>query len=413
MKIFKYFINAFSSFWKNKLRSFLSTLWIIIWIASVSIMMAIWEGVKEMLIKNLSVSNDIITIVKKNDWSFSWNNWKKQNKKDKPYIQVNNIFNEKTLKSIKKYIWNVKYVEAIWNSQVWWEIKFEWKSVYGKIVWITETYLKAKNLEIKSWIWFSKKNYENEDKVVLLWYNFVKSYLKWKNPIGKKLMISWYAFQVIWIMDKSNDYNVNYSILVPITTAQSSLWVKSYDEIYIFVDDIELVQSTKKDASYLLMKLSKVSNPSDVKFTIRSNDEILKEINKSIWMFKLFLGWIAWISLLVWWIWIMNIMLVSVIERTREIWIRKAIWAKKKDILMQFLVESILISIVWCIIAFWITILWVYLINKFGWENIKAIINSSVIVFASGISVFMWIIFWLLPAWKAAKMKPIDALRFE
>jgi len=126
---------------------------------------------------------------------------------------------------------------------------------------------------------------------------------------------------------------------------------------------------------------------------------------------QLFLWWIAWISLLVWWIWIMNIMLVSVIERTREIWIRKAIWAKKSDIIVQFLTEAIVISILWCIIAFGISLLGVYLVNKYS--PMPAKFSLNVIIFSSLVSMAMWIIFWLFPAWKAAKMKPIDALRFE
>ena len=159
------------------------------------------------------------------------------------------------------------------------------------------------------------------------------------------------------------------------------------------------------------MKLSWVSSPIDAKFRLESNDEAIKEINKIIIQMQLFLWWIAWISLLVWWIWIMNIMLVSVIERTREIGIRKAIWAKKMDIITQFLTESIVISILWCIIAFLISLLWVYFVNKYS--PIPAKFSFNVILFSSLVSISMWVIFWLLPAWKAAKMKPIDALRFE
>ena len=194
---------------------------------------------------------------------------------------------------------------------------------------------------------------------------------------------------------------------------------KSIEEIQALINENnermsilrEKIEQTKKDILYLLLKLSWVSTPSDVKFRLESNDDAIKEINKVIMQMQLFLWWIAWISLLVWWIWIMNIMLVSVIERTREIGIRKAIGAKKSDILIQFLTESIVISILWCIIAFWISLLWVYLINKYS--PIPAKFSINVILFSSAVSIWMGIIFWLLPAWKAAKMKPIDALRFE
>jgi putative ABC transport system permease protein len=127
---------------------------------------------------------------------------------------------------------------------------------------------------------------------------------------------------------------------------------------------------------------------------------------------KLLLWAIGSIALIVWWIWIMNIMLVSVTERTREIWIRKAIWATKTNILFQFLIESVILSIIGCIVAvtfcYWVT----YLISQFV-GIVQAEITSSVLVMASSVSVWMWIIFGLMPAWKAARLKPIDALRFE
>ena len=125
---------------------------------------------------------------------------------------------------------------------------------------------------------------------------------------------------------------------------------------------------------------------------------------------------IWWISLLVWGIWVMNIMIVSVTERTREIGIRKAIGALNRDIIAQFLVESVIIVIIWWLIAllfsFWI----VALLNKafIGSDfEFHAVITYDVVLIALWLTTAIWIIFWILPARKAAKLKPIDALRFE
>lgn len=411
MWIVKYFLQAIDALWRNKLRSALSTLWIVIGIASVSIMMALWEWLKQKMLENLSVSNDMISILQKQDmW---WGNPEGGKKKEEvAYVQVKDIFVPSSIDALKKFVWNLKYVVGFSyvNAP---GIKYEWKEIYSQVLWVTYDYFRAKNIKIASWMWFIQKNFDESDKVIVLGHEMVKQELKWVNPIGKTIMLAWYSYTVVGILEKSNDWSTNYAIVIPFSTAQTNLWVQSFNNLYIYVKDIQLLSAVKKDVLFLLMKLSGVSTPQEVKFSMESNDEAIKQINETINQLKLFLWGIAWISLLVWGIGIMNIMLVSVVERTREIGIRKAIGAKKTDILLQFLVESIVISILWCVIAFGLTLLWVYLINTYAPEDFKAVFNLNVVLFSSGVSVGMWIVFWLLPAWKAAKMRPIDALRFE
>lgn len=409
MNLFRYFINAIDSLWRNKLRTTLSTLWIVIWISSVTIMLALWEWLKAQMLENLSVSNDVISIVENNWWQLD-EKWQPIENPESWYIKIKDIFKIETIENIEKYIWNIKWVIALWSSY-WSNSKIWTKDLYASINWITKDYLSLKKINILYGYWFTNKHYEESSKVAIIWNDIVKYDLEWKNPIWKTMMIWGYSYNIIWVLDKSNDWQINYSIVIPITTLESSFWVDKLTNIYIYVNDILKLEETKKDILFLLMKLSWVSSPIDAKFRLESNDEAIKEINKIIIQMQLFLWWIAWISLLVWWIWIMNIMLVSVIERTREIGIRKAIWAKKMDIITQFLTESIVISILWCIIAFLISLLWVYLVNKYS--PIPAKFSFNVILFSSLVSISMWVIFWLLPAWKAAKMKPIDALRFE
>ncbi len=407
MRFLKYFIQALDALWRNKLRSTLSTLWIVIGIASVTIMLALWEWLKAQMLENLSVSNDVITITP-NDGG-RW--WESEGPiEETPYIQVKEIFTQDSIDKIKKYVWNVKTVLALANANGA-ETKFEWKDLYGSIVWVTQDYFHTKWIEIVTWFWFTQKHFSDSSKVVVLWNDFVKYDLEWKNPVGKTIMIWWYAFDVIWVLWPSKDWQLNYSVIIPMSTLQNSFWVKKFSTMSIYVEDILKIDITKRNILYLLLKLSGVSSPSEVKFRLESNDEAIKYINETINQMKLFLGWIAWISLLVWGIWIMNIMFVSVIERTREIGIRKAIWAKKRDILSQFLAESVVISILWCFIAFWLSLVWIYFINKYS--PLPATFSLNVMLFSSAVSVWMWIIFGIIPAWKAAKMKPIDALRFE
>lgn len=376
-------------------------------------MMALWEWLKQKMLENLSVSNDMISILPKYDSGpVAWPNegWVPQ--PEQAYVQVKEIFIPETIENIQKYIGNVKYVIGF-GYGYWGWIKYEWKDIYSQMIGVTYDYFQAKKIKILAWMWFTKKHFDESAKVVIIGNDLARQDFAGKNPIGKQIMMWGYSFTIIGILDKSTDYNVNYALVLPYTTSQTSLWVKTFNNLYIYVQDIQKLYSTKKDVLFLLLKLSGVWSPGEVKFNIESNDEAIKQINETIKQMKMFLGWIAGISLLVWWIWIMNIMLVSVVERTREIGIRKAIWAKKRDILLQFLVESIVISILGCMIAFWLTLLWVYLINTYAPEDFRAVFNLNVVLFSSWVSIAMWIIFWLLPAWKAAKMKPIDALRFE
>ena len=150
MKIFRYFFQAIDALWINKLRTALSTLWIVIWIASVTIMLALWEWLKAQMLENLSVSNDVISILPKdtNEWApADPNNPKKP--EEKAYIQVKEVFNLETIDKIKKYVWNIKSTIALAQTN-WWNIKFAWKDLYSSIVWVTIDYLSIKKIKIVS-----------------------------------------------------------------------------------------------------------------------------------------------------------------------------------------------------------------------------------------------------------------------
>jgi putative ABC transport system permease protein len=138
--------------------------------------------------------------------------------------------------------------------------------------------------------------------------------------------------------------------------------------------------------------------------------EMLDSLSEMIATLMLFLSGIAAISLLVWWIWVMNIMLVSVTERTKEIGIRKAIWASGKDILLQFLTEASTLSILWGAIWIWLSYLVVFILSYF---EIPWIISTNSILMSFWFSLWIGLIFGIVPAYKAAQLRPIDALRFE
>lgn len=410
-----FFILIKQWFWAilaNKLRSILSILWIVIWISSVVIMLAVWEWAKQSILSSFDNIDNLITIEKKYDYwppAWEWNNWKQAQTTDyNPAKEVITIDVADTLKQKVYWIQNVVYAS---NVNVW-NTSYNWKPFYWSIKWISFDYLQAKEYKIKDWAYFSKDNYENDDKVLILWYSMVHDTFWTENPIWKKVSLWWSTFIIKWILEKNN-WNTDYNIFMPITTAVNRLWSKELEKIEVFSDKKVDINSVKRDLQFYLISKSWIwITPQNVKFSVKTNEDALKQVNEIVGKMRLLL-WAIWsIALVVGWIWIMNIMLVSVTERTREIWIRKAIWATNLNILFQFLIEAIILSMIWCIIAVWVCYWIAYWITKITSE-FKPVITISVLIISSWVSIMMWIIFWIMPAWKAARLKPIDALRFE
>jgi ABC-type antimicrobial peptide transport system permease subunit len=148
-------------------------------------------------------------------------------------------------------------------------------------------------------------------------------------------------------------------------------------------------------------------------FSIYSFAKYTEQLNSSMAIMNYLLLAIWAISLLVGWIWVMNIMIVSVTERTREIWIRKAIWALNGDIITQFLIESVVITAIGWIIAIVLAWLAIQAVNSFHIEWINISMTTEVVVLATTLTFIIWIVSWIGPAKKAAELQPIDALRFE
>lgn len=393
MNIYLFIRQAFWSILANKMRSVLSTLGIIIGISSFVIMLSMWEWAKQSIVKEFAGSNNVITLQTK-----QWEN-----------LKGRNVITEKISQKIPEIVPGVSktFVKASGSFPM----QYGEKVLYGSLQWVESWYLEEKQLTPLYGNLFSNSDYQEDKKQVILWHGIVSSTFKKENPLGKKISIAGDNYIVSWVLASKN-WEYDYNIYIPYTTLKNSLEVTDISEIEVIVSDPETIDTVKKNLDYYLFKKSQTAKTSDVSFETRTNKEALKQVNEIVWKLSLLLGGIGAIALIVGGIGIMNIMLVSVTERTREIGIRKAIGASNKNILMQFLIESIILTLIGSLLALLMSYGVVKIIDTFI-PDFSPVINLNVLLIATGVSVGMWILFWLMPAYKAAKLKPIDALHFE
>ncbi len=402
MDIKEHIINAKTDLSRNKLRTWLSMLWIIIGVFSVVVMLAIGNWTQKSIVDKIeSLWTNLLTI---SPW------WSSSNIRWWWALWSSAVLDADMVNYIKTNISNINIIapNINWRKQIiYWSF-----NTNATINWVTADYLKVKNLEIANWSFINNEDDDNLTKVAVLWQTIATDiFWSWLNaidPIWKDIKMENIIVTVIWIL--KDNMTANNSVFIPLSTAQKRvLWNNNYSNISISAINTNIVEQTKTELEISLKAYLGIKDWDTANFTVQSQSDMIETASSITWILTAFLAWIAAISLIVWWIGVMNIMLVSVTERIKEIWIRKAIWAHRKDILIQFLSESILLSLIWWIIGIILSFIVVFIINKF----LTAVISLTSVLMAFISAVSIWIIFGILPANNASKLKPIDALRYE
>jgi putative ABC transport system permease protein len=280
----------------------------------------------------------------------------------------------------------------------------------------TSIYTEVHNLSVETGTFISERDVDVSSKVAVLGPQVVTDLFgSGASPIGETIRIDKIAFKIIGVTKAkggSGFQNPDDVIYIPLTTAQKSVYgVTSVSSIAIEAKSEKVMTQAQDQVGYFLLARHKISDPTQADFSILSQSDILGTINQVTGTFTSLLAGIAAISLLVGGIGIMNIMLVTVTERTREIGLRKALGAKKKTIITQFLAESIILTGMGGTLGMIFGILTSLLISKL--INIPFTISYVSIALSLVVSGAVGIIFGWYPAKKASDLQPIEALRYE
>ena len=289
----------------------------------------------------------------------------------------------------------------------------------------TPEYQQVSNYLVASGQFISARNVALRDMVVVLGSDVAENLFGADDPVGQKVKIKGKRFNVIGVLEAKGGQIMGVSmddmVVTPITTFQTRLFTQRtaagedvVQSIGVQVSTAEAIDGAMVEIEDVLRKRHRLAKDDENDFAIISQEQIVGMLEQVTGIFSIFLGAIAGISLLVGGIGIMNIMLVSVTERTREIGIRKAVGAKRRDILTQFLLEALTLSLVGGGIG--IIIGWVlsYLVSRIqiGGQLIPSVVSPDIVILAISVSVFIGLASGIYPAMRAARLNPIDALHY-
>ncbi|AIF53421.1 ABC transporter permease [Pelosinus sp. UFO1] len=397
---------AFEGLKANKLRAILTMLGIIIGVGAVVAMVSLGLGVQQKVQNSIAGLGSNLLIVTPGSNSPSGG--------VRLAAGSNITLTKQDGKAISQQVSGVNAVAPAVSQQ--------FQIIYGNQNWKTSVqgttpeFLTIRNFEVASGTFFSTSDEDTRARVAVIGETVATNLFGGVSPVGQTIRIGQAPFRVIGVLGSKGQSSMGSDqddvVIVPLTTAQERLMGISYvHNINIQVENDEIMDKVQEDVATLLRSRHHLAQNTTDDFTVRNLTSLMTTMKETTGTLTLFLGSVAAISLLVGGIGIMNIMLVSVTERTREIGIRKALGATYKNILLQFIIEAVVIGVTGGLLGIFLGVVGARIVSLVaGWNTV---ISYIAIFGAFTISVMIGLFFGIYPARKAALLDPIDALRYE
>ncbi len=408
-------LDSLSAAWSgvitHKLRSSLTMLGIVIGITAVIALMSIGRGVEAEIISQIeNLGPNVVFITP--GWTTEEEAWAAGGSAQ--------TLTQEDAAAIAEQVPFVSSVAPVLASNLQMVVGDE--NIMAQVFGVTPEHMQVNNLEIAHGAFFTEYDYQRGAKVAVLGSDVKETLFGDADPIGQQMRMGGIVVRVIGVLEgkEAMEGSPDDNIFIPLTTFQQTVYQPRTAQGEHVVHYISLTVSDQEQGDYVVEEITsllrsrhQLAANADDDFEIISMQEIIETVSEITGTMALFLGAIAGISLLVGGIGVMNIMLVSVMERRREIGILKALGATGRDIWTQFLMEAAFLTLAGGIIG--IALGWglSYSVSRFSMGQIPSVVTADIVILAVSVSVGIGLFFGFYPAWKASRLNPIEALRSE